>query len=318
MSRNLSAATRATAPSRLFLFAGYTPGGTIDANLLHYLGVLSSCGDIVFVMDNDTPASELEKLSQIPNILHISATRHGEYDFGSYKRGYIWARDNKKLKKYDWVYLVNDSVYGPLSDLKPLLDRLESSDAAMTGLIGNSDDVIPFHVQSWFVGLAPSVFNSAWFNTFISDICAYKDKQDIVLHCEVSLTQTAIRNGVSIFALMPDAGRTMYSDIFNALRGGVPFVKKTSLRDNPPNPRYLIPYATDKKIIEMIYSELVSNGINWPTGDVRFDYHRSFRLTLLGIPLLTIYRKTLHRQTDYKFCIFDRIAICKISYTKKD
>ncbi|MBO5833512.1 MAG: hypothetical protein J6R22_00985 [Alphaproteobacteria bacterium] len=318
MSQVLSHDACATAPSRLFIFAGYSCNGALGACLLYYLRRLSELGDIVFVMDSDAPSSELEKLSNIPNIIYAHATRHGEYDFGSYKRGYAWARDNNRLKNYDWLYLVNDSVCGPLSDLGPMLDKLESSGADITGPVGNSDNIIPFHIQSWFVGLARGAFCAPWFDTFLGGVVAHADKQDIVLHYEVSLTQTALRNGASAYAVLPDAGRAMYSDIFNALRAGVPFVKCAALSNNPPNPRYLMPYTSDKQIIEEIYSQLRALGISWPSGDIRFDYSRSFRLTLFGIPLLTIYRKTLHRQTDYKFCIFDRIAICKISYTKKD
>ena len=47
------------------------------------------------------------------------ATRHSEYDFGSYKRAYNWAQENLDTAEYEFVYLVNDSVYGPLFDLNP-------------------------------------------------------------------------------------------------------------------------------------------------------------------------------------------------------
>ncbi len=318
MSQVLSHDACATAPSRLFIFAGYSCNGALGACLLYYLRRLSELGDIVFVMDSDAPSSELEKLSDIPNIIYAHAARHGEYDFGSYKRGYAWARDNDRLKNYDWLYLVNDSVCGPLSDLGPMLDKLESSGADITGPVGNSDNIIPFHIQSWFVGLARGAFCAPWFDAFLGGVVAHADKQDIVLHYEVSLTQTALRNGASAYAVLPDAGRAMYSDIFNALRAGVPFVKCAALSNNPPNPRYLMPYTSDKQIIEMIYSELGANGIKWPSGDIRFGYSRSFRLTLFGIPLLTIYRKTLHRQTNYKACLFDRLAVLKVSRNTKD
>ena len=84
---------------RLFLFAGYDRDGIVDDSLLWYLKSLSGLGDIVFVMDNDATDVEIEKVRQIPNVLYANAVRHGEYDFGSYKRAYIWARDNKLLEK---------------------------------------------------------------------------------------------------------------------------------------------------------------------------------------------------------------------------
>ena len=70
---------------RLFLFAGYDKDGIVDKTLMHYLHSLSALGDIIFVMDCDASDTELAKLSEIPNIIHISAARHNEYDFGSFE-----------------------------------------------------------------------------------------------------------------------------------------------------------------------------------------------------------------------------------------
>lgn len=120
---------------RLFLFAGYDADNTIDDTLIYYLNQLSKLGDIVLVMDNSLNAQAVKKLSEIPHILHFSGTHHGEYDFGSYKRGYIWARDNKKLDKYEWVYMVNDSVYGPFWDIKNILSDLESRNTDAIGMV---------------------------------------------------------------------------------------------------------------------------------------------------------------------------------------
>ena len=67
---------------RLFLFAGYDKSGIIDNTLLHQIRALSELGDVIFVMDNDASDDMLANVTQIPNVLHASATRHGEYDFG--------------------------------------------------------------------------------------------------------------------------------------------------------------------------------------------------------------------------------------------
>ncbi|MFQ6760505.1 MAG: rhamnan synthesis F family protein, partial [Alphaproteobacteria bacterium] len=143
---------------RLFLFAGYDKDGIIDDTLVHYLTELSKLGDIVLVMDCDV--ADTTKLSGIKNILHTELARHNEYDFGSYKRGYIWAHDNKILEKYDWVYLVNDSVYGPLYSLDNVLNTLEQ-DSEVVGMIDVFDtDILPRHIQSWFIGLKENIATS--------------------------------------------------------------------------------------------------------------------------------------------------------------
>ena len=111
---------------RLFIFAAYATDGVIGGSLLYYLNTISKLGDIIFIMDNDISASEMSKLDSISNIIHACAVRHGEYDFGSYKRGYLYAYNKNILEKYDWIYFVNDSVYGPIYDMYPILNNLEN------------------------------------------------------------------------------------------------------------------------------------------------------------------------------------------------
>ena len=119
---------------RLFLFAGFDKDNIIDDTVIYYIKELSKIGDIVFVADNDLPSSEIKKISKIPHVLYAGAVRHEEYDFGSYKRAYLWAKQNKILKQYNWMYLVNDSVYGPLNDLEPIVKKLETSGAELIGM----------------------------------------------------------------------------------------------------------------------------------------------------------------------------------------
>ena len=78
---------------RLFLFAGYDRDGIIDDAMIMYVRALSKMGDVIVCMDSKCKNSETAKLK--PFVLHAMALRHGEYDFGSYKRAYTFARDKK-------------------------------------------------------------------------------------------------------------------------------------------------------------------------------------------------------------------------------
>ena len=120
---------------RLFLFAGFNAQHIIDDALVYYVRALSKCGDVVLCMDSDCSDAELQKLA--PYVLHATAQRHGEYDFGSYKRAYMYATDTGILDKYDFVYMVNDSVYGPLMDIKPSLIKMERTNCDAFGLAYN-------------------------------------------------------------------------------------------------------------------------------------------------------------------------------------
>ncbi len=306
---------------RLFLFAGYDRNGIVDDSLLYYLNALSALGDIVFVMDNDATDNEINRAKQIPNVLYANAARHGEYDFGSYKRAYIWARDNNILVKYDWIYLVNDSVYGPLNSLVPLLQRLESDGADLTGMTEYADKYTPTHIQSWFVGLSKNIFLTDLFNKFITSICHETTKANIITKYEVGMSRRILRAGFKMFALMYNdnpAEHIMYDTPVKALNMGIPFVKKRAI-SNMEGVYNLYPHADDAAFVDAIVENMERNNIPLPEIDPKdknHKYRKKFRLTIFGIPIITIYRKK--RFVEYRICMFDFLPIIKINLHKKD
>ena len=80
------------------VFAAYSADGTVSDYVIDYLRALKEIApNIVYVTDNPIPESEIAKLR--PYVNHLIARRHGEYDWGSYKRGFAW------LKRQNWIYL---------------------------------------------------------------------------------------------------------------------------------------------------------------------------------------------------------------------
>ena len=108
---------------RLALFAGYDKDGIIDDYVVYYLRELSKVADIIYVADCAMPKAELDKI--YPYTIKAMAQYHGEYDFGSYKRAYLYAKKHKILDNYDCLILCNDSVYGPFVTTNTLIDNSE-------------------------------------------------------------------------------------------------------------------------------------------------------------------------------------------------
>ena len=111
-----------------------------------------------------------------PLVVSYTASRHGEYDFGSYKRAFLQA----DLSGYDVVYLVNDSVVGPLQPLEPYLQRMEALGTDAFGFALNPSRH-GRHLQSWFIGLKPSVFQASWFAEFLAGVEAVGRKEDVCI-----------------------------------------------------------------------------------------------------------------------------------------
>lgn len=210
---------------RLFLFAAYTPSGIVGESLLFYVRALNELGDVVLCADSSLNSGQADVLS--PYVLHSEAKRHGEYDFGSYKRAWNWAFGNLELGSYDYIYLVNDSVFGPLFDLKPLLERLEAEGNGAFSLVYNPNRKAP-HMQSWFIGLSRKVFSAGWFNDFLMSVTAAKDKNDVCRLYETGLTELLHRHGISIGFAFAAPHKTIYNSPLRFCRKGLPFVKKSS------------------------------------------------------------------------------------------
>ncbi len=212
---------------RLFLFAGYDRDNRIDASLVYMLNQISKNGDIIFVMDCDCPDTELDKIR--PVCLYTTAQKHGEYDFGSYRRAYTYARDTAILSDYDFIYLINDSVYGPLYDMTPIFSKMESMNWDGFGLVKKPHHDHP-HIQSWFIGMNKSVFLSTWFDEFITSITKQPSKGVITHLYEHGFSKKLTEHGHTWGTLYECPGRSIYNNIKKLYLAGMPFMKKMSVR----------------------------------------------------------------------------------------
>ena len=206
---------------RLFLFAFYDSQGIVGEAALRYLGALHDLGDIVLATDCDLQPGEADKVA--PLILSFQAARHGEYDFGSYKRAFQQA----DLKGYDVVYLVNDSVVGPFYPLEPYLQRMEALDTDAFGLVLNPSRKNR-HLQSWFIGLKPSVFLADWFREFMASITAVGRKEDVCNRYENGLARLLDAHSVQYAGLYELRGKSVYNAVDRLYATGVPFLKKSA------------------------------------------------------------------------------------------
>lgn len=210
---------------RLFLFAAYDKTALVGPALVWYLKSLSHLGDVVFVADSDIKQSELDKLSGL--CIYAQASSHGEYDFGSYKRAYFWAKDNLSLKSYDYLYLVNDSVYGPLFDLAPYVYQMEALGTEAFSFVLNPNRRHA-HLQSWFVGLERSVFSQSWFEEFMASVRRESNKLDVCIKYETGLTNELKAHDVSFDALLKLSGRKIYNSVKSLYLMDFPFIKKSA------------------------------------------------------------------------------------------
>lgn len=118
------------------------------------------------------------------------------YDFCSWRDGIARLGDPRQ---FDEIVCANDSVYGPLSDLRPMLSDPRVAAADFWGMVmsGQRGD----HVQSWFFAMRRPVIESRAFGEFWGSVAPQPSKERVVDRYEVGLTEAFAAAGLRVAAI---------------------------------------------------------------------------------------------------------------------
>ena len=172
---------------RLAIFAGYDKDNIIDDYVIYYIKELKKIADIIYVSDCNITDNELKKINDY--CIHIINGRHEEYDFGSYKRGYLYAKENNILKNYDYLIFCNDSCYGPFFNFQEIIQNMESKNTDVWGIFKYLKDIdFEEHLQSYFLSMKKNVFLSYCYSNFILSVKKEENKKDIIKNYEIGMS----------------------------------------------------------------------------------------------------------------------------------
>ena len=218
---------------KIAIFAHWDPDNLIDDYVIYYLTELQKIADVIFVSDCDLPEEELAKIESL--VMQSIAHRHGEYDFGSYKRGFFCAETI--IKEYDELIFANDSCYGPFFPFEDLWKEMDACPCDYWGLFKHLDPTINiWHIQSYFIVFKKQVFSSPVFSNFMASIGLEKKKEDVILKYEVGLSDMLNRTGFHDASLCPPSSKneTHQKKTYElTLQHHLPLLKKAYLAENP-------------------------------------------------------------------------------------
>ena len=104
-------------------------------------------------------------------------------------------------KEYQEIVLLNDSVYGPLSDLTELFKSMGNKGYDFWGISDCYD--IAYHVQSYFLVFSETVVRSLAFESFWESMVVNPEKTSIIRDYEIGLSQRLLESGYHCGALFP-------------------------------------------------------------------------------------------------------------------
>jgi len=216
------------------LFAHFDADDRLDDYVLWYLERLRELDfSIVFISASRLAGADVARLRSSCD--DVILRENAGLDFGSWRAGFAkhGARVDGRL------LLANDSVYGPMGDLKSALVRLTSKKADFYGMVESLQ--IASHLQSWFLLFEPWVVRHEAFKRFWEEPFETMSKKRIVARGEVGLSRRLVEAGFRYEALYRPRQFYLAGHAFNPahllwrelLCAGVPFVKIELLRSNP-------------------------------------------------------------------------------------
>jgi lipopolysaccharide biosynthesis protein len=225
---------------RVALFCHFDAHGAVRVDVLRYLAALREAGFSIIAVSNGGALQPLAMTHLQTVCAAVLVRRNVGYDFCAWREAL--ERFDVPRSDTELVLLANDSVYGPLHSLTPILARVMAGGADVWGLTDSNQ--IRFHLQSYFlVAGAAAIRSDAW-RRFWQSVRPVPSKSMMIRRYEVGLTQCLSRAGLRCEALwpvatlcQPDRATARVNPTHHLWRqlldAGFPFIKRELVRDNP-------------------------------------------------------------------------------------
>jgi hypothetical protein len=184
---------------KIVLFMHFDRTGRVRPQIQDYMRQLRDSGRAVVFITNAgflTPPT-MEALK--PICAGIIIRRNQGYDFGAWCDGV----EHLDLPRADTeeIIFANDSVFGPLTPIAPMLERIDYARADIWGLTESWQ--YRYHLQSFFFAFGPTALRSPAFAKFWRNIKPVPAKLFIIRQYEIGITQQMLKSGLSVAALWP-------------------------------------------------------------------------------------------------------------------
>ena len=198
---------------RAVIFAHFDVDGLVAPYVEFLLKSIRPCAHKLIFVSTSATVSELERLSSSCDIA-ISRENIG-YDFMSWKIGLRYIDDRSQ---YDEIVFINDSVYGPTSDLSHLFHTLEEQSCDFWGL--SRCHQYGAHVQSYFFSFRRKLIADDLFTNFWDSVTALPNKNSIICQYEIGLSQQIENAGYKSFVVFDSKSLSFWQRLIAAFVNG--------------------------------------------------------------------------------------------------
>ena len=229
---------------RVTIFVHYQPDNTISSHDIKTIKCLSKLStEFVFVSNSMLSPEETRKIESYVSKIIIRENKG--YDFGAW-RDALFQYGFNNPEEYDQLVLVNNSVFGPLYDLIDVFAEMERKSLDFWGITVHPEmhgdlylekDIVPEHIQSYFMVFEKQVFCSDVFKEFWASVEDAVQQKNVIAKYETEFTQILARHGFKYDVFLQETYympkylldfATPYTNPYALAVLGSPFVKKKS------------------------------------------------------------------------------------------
>ncbi len=172
-----------TGSGKVAVFVIFATGSKIPGYVFHHLEALKRTGFDVVVISNNRKIGD-RSMDRLCRTASVVLRRYNMgYDFGAYRDGILYALN--EFPDAREILLVNDSVFGPLTDLSTLFERARNLSGDVVGLIDSAE--IRYHFQSFWLLFREGALRLPAFRRFWERMPYLKDKSAVVQAFETGL-----------------------------------------------------------------------------------------------------------------------------------
>ncbi len=213
---------------RVAFFAHYDRDGIIDDYVIYYLrGLQNVASRILFVSDCELKPGEAAKLEGLAEL--VFAGRHGEYDFGSWKR--CFAHLNYDLSGWDELIIANDSCYAPITSFDGMFSIMESDPCDFWGPTMEKNRETRY-LNSYFIIFRKAILQDRDYLSFWRKIERLPTKGDIMKKYEFGISKLLLSKGYVDGYIATPRPNTLH----------FVFPERSSYRSIIPN-NFILPFA---------------------------------------------------------------------------
>lgn len=217
------------------LFVTHSPDGHLKPHVHHYLDSLQRHGIApILIVATDQPFQDGDQ-DFLKDLCGIFVRQNEGFDFAAW--AHVW-RLYPQLYEANLLYLLNDSVVGPVNDdmFGQVVKRIRESPADFIGLTDSHESM--WHLQSFFLAFKRGALASAALRKFVDNVVSFSQKTGVIAEYELRFASTLMSAHLSCDVLFPqETPQPINRTLFHwkaLLNSGFPFVKVSTLRDGHP------------------------------------------------------------------------------------